>query len=157
MGLKRSAVFCVLHYRDLYLLLERGKPPHQGKMVPVGGKIEPFETPLQAVIRETMEETGITIFAPKFRGILTETSPVDYNWISYIYSAEIDFCPPPECNEGILKWISASELNLIQTPVTDRYIYRFISENRSFILDAVYNDALDLLDMRDELTGQSVL
>ena len=126
-------------------------------MVPVGGKIEPFETPLNAVIRETFEETGLTIEAPIFRGILTETSPVDYNWISYIYSAEIEFCPPPPCNEGILKWISAGELDFTQTPVTDRYIYRFIIENRPFILDALYNDALDLMEMRDELTGLSVL
>ncbi len=157
MGLKKSAVFCVLQCQDAYLLLERNKPPHQGKMVPVGGKIEPFETPLSAVLRETYEETGWTIASPKFRGILTETSPIDYNWISFIYSAEIDYCPPPECNEGVLKWISTDELDLIQTPVTDRYIFQFINENRFFILDALYDDALDLLEMRDELTGLSII
>jgi 8-oxo-dGTP diphosphatase len=157
MGLKKSAVFCVLKCEDAYLMLERNKPPHRGKMVPVGGKIEPFETPLSAVIRETYEETGLKVVSPQFRGILTETSPMDYNWISFIYSAEIDYCPPPMCNEGVLKWISKGELDHIQTPVSDRYIYQFINENRFFILDALYDDALELLEMRDELTGQSII
>ena len=65
-GLKRVAVFCIIKSGDQYLLLKRAKAPNQGKFVPVGGKIDPYESPMQAVIRETMEETGISISAPKF-------------------------------------------------------------------------------------------
>jgi 8-oxo-dGTP diphosphatase len=39
------------------MLLRRLKEPHRDNYTPVG-KIEPFENPLDAVIRETFEETG---------------------------------------------------------------------------------------------------
>ena len=90
-GVKRVAVFCIIKSGDQYLLLKRAKSPNQGKFVPVGGKIDPYESPIQAVIRETKEETGITISSPKFCGVLAETSPVNYNWVSFIYCVEIYF------------------------------------------------------------------
>ncbi|MBK8349386.1 MAG: NUDIX domain-containing protein [Saprospiraceae bacterium] len=49
--MKRVAVFCIIKSGDQYLLLKRAKVPNQGKFVPVGGKIDPYESPLQAVIR----------------------------------------------------------------------------------------------------------
>lgn len=136
-----------------YLLLRRAKAPNAGKYVPVGGKLEPGERPVEAAIRETMEETGIAISAPLFCGILSETSPVDYNWLCYIYLADIPVQPPPFCNEGVLEWISAQRLLAVPTPPTDLAIYDYVQRGEKFVIDAVYDASLRLVEMVEELRG----
>lgn len=153
-GLKKTAVLCVLKCKDEFLLLKRFKEPNKDMYTPVGGKLDPFETPLQAAVRETREETGIVVENMKYHGTLTETSPSKYNWISFIYSAEIAFQPAPDCNEGILKWINRNELLDIPTPKTDWFIYKYILENRVFAFNAVFEAKLNLVKMQDDLTGE---
>lgn len=155
-GIKRVAVFCILKSGDNYLLLKRAKAPHQGKFVPVGGKIDPYESPIDAVIRETKEETGITIAQPNFCGVLTETSPVNYNWVSFIYKAEIPWIPAPECDEGELFWFHSDELKDIDTPPTDWRIYQYVKEGRPFVFSAIYDVNLVMTSMVDELSGEEL-
>jgi 8-oxo-dGTP diphosphatase len=155
-GIKRVAVFCIIKSGDQYLLLKRAKEPNKGKFVPVGGKIDPFETPYDAVIRETKEETGITITSPAFCGVLTETSPVNYNWVSFIYLTEIDYIPAPECDEGELHWIHADQLMDVDTPSTDRYIYQYVAHGKPFVFSAVFDTGLNMTSMVDELAGNSL-
>jgi 8-oxo-dGTP diphosphatase len=54
---------------------------------------------------------------------INETSPTKYNWISYVYIAQIDYIEPPLSDEGTLTWISFDELLNVPTPKTDWYIY----------------------------------
>jgi dATP pyrophosphohydrolase len=77
-GHKKVAVFCILQCEDQFLLLERKKEPNQGKLVPVGGKLDPYETPLSAVIRETKEETGIDITALPSDALQDMQHAIDY-------------------------------------------------------------------------------
>ena len=69
----------------------------------MGGKLDSFENPMNVVIRETFEETGIRVETMKFCRILTETSPTHYNWLNFVYLADIVCIEPPVCNEGTLK------------------------------------------------------
>lgn len=94
-GLKRTAVLCVLRHADRFLLLRRLKEPNRDKYTPVGGKLDPFESPLEAALRETWEETGIRVEHMRYAGVLVETSPTDYNWTGFVYVASIDDIPPP--------------------------------------------------------------
>jgi len=155
-GLKRTAAMVVLRNGEQFLLLRRAKPPHIGKYVPVGGKLDPFERPIAAARRETLEETGIRVDNLRYCGVLTETSPGDYNWLCYIYLADIDFHPPPVCDEGTLEWIAFNDLAKIPTPPTDLLIYQYIVEARVFALDALYDEALNLLEMTEEIVGERV-
>ena len=75
-GLKKVAAMCVLKHQDQFLLLKRAKEPNRGMYVPVGGKLDPFESAYEAVLRETLEETGIQLESAKYCGTLTETSPL---------------------------------------------------------------------------------
>ncbi|TNE68393.1 MAG: NUDIX domain-containing protein [Bacteroidetes bacterium] len=136
-----------------YLLLRRAKMPNAGKYVPVGGKLEHGERPVEAAIRETKEETGIEIPPPRLCGILSESSPVNYNWLCYIYLADIPYQTPPYCNEGQLEWISSTQLRTIPTPPTDLAIYDFVDRGEMFVMDAVYDEALNLLQLVNELSG----
>ncbi|CCG22539.1 hypothetical protein CORT_0B08340 [Candida orthopsilosis Co 90-125] len=53
------------------LMLNRNKTPWMGKWNGVGGKIHANETPLDCMIREAQEETGLMLSQFEPRGILT--------------------------------------------------------------------------------------
>lgn len=152
-GIKKIATLCVLRNGNKFMLLKRLKEPNKDTYTPVGGKIEPYETPEEGVIRETFEETGIRVEAVKFCGILTETSPTKYNWLSYVYVADIDEVKPPKCNEGTLEWIAYEDLLNVPTPKTDWYIYQYILEQQPFVFHALYDGELNLLEMKEEIKG----
>ena len=152
-GLKKAATLCVLKNGNSFLLLKRLKDPNQGKFTPVGGKLDPHESPLDAAIRETHEETGIEVASMKYCGLLTETSPVKYNWINYVYLAEIDKIQPPPCNEGNLAWIHFDNVLDVDTPKTDWFIYKYLLENKSFAFNAIFDQDIKLLRMTEEIEG----
>jgi len=153
-GLKKAVVVCILRSDAGFLLLRRSKEPHLGKYVPIGGHLEPFETPRAAVTREVKEEAGVSIEEPRLRGILTETSPTDYNWIVYIYMADIPANPPVECAEGTLEWVPQERLNTIPIPTTDGFIYDYLSRSEFIVFDAVYDENIELIALVDELSGR---
>jgi 8-oxo-dGTP diphosphatase len=157
LGLKRTATLCVLRHQDKFLLLKRLKEPNKNKYTPVGGKLDPFESPLRCAIRETFEETGIEVNTMKFCGMLTESSPTDYNWTGYVYIADIDFLPPPPCNEGTLEWVSWNDLLNIPTPKTDWYIYKYILDQKPFALSAEYDEQLSLIAMTEEIENLKIV
>lgn len=152
--MKKIATMVVLRHEKSFLLLKRNKQPNAGMFVPVGGKLEPHESPRQAALRECFEETGIQLTEVKFCGVLAETSPVDYNWLCYIYLADIERVPPPPCDEGELAWIEFNEILSVPTPPTDWQIYRMILDEQHFVLDAIFDENLRLLEMSDEMTGE---
>jgi 8-oxo-dGTP pyrophosphatase MutT (NUDIX family) len=54
--------FCINGDRSEVLLIEKQKPAWQrGKLNGVGGKIEPGESPIDAMIREFREETNLRL------------------------------------------------------------------------------------------------
>ena len=68
---KALFVLCYLQRDDQLLMIHRNKAPNKGKWNCVGGHIEPGETPYAACVREVLEETGFSIPAPVFHGLLT--------------------------------------------------------------------------------------
>lgn len=156
-GLKRTATLCVLRHQDKFLLLKRLKEPNKDCFTPVGGKLDPFESPLKSAIRETYEETGIKVDAMKFCGILTETSPTEYNWTGYVYIANINYIEPPDCNEGTLMWVSFDNVLEVPTPKTDWYIYKYIIDQKPFVFSADYDEQLNLLSMVEEIENIKIV
>ncbi|MCK6692816.1 MAG: NUDIX domain-containing protein [Thermoanaerobaculia bacterium] len=154
--MKKLATMVILRAGDHYLLLRRAKAPNIGKYVPVGGKLEAHERPVEAAVRETREETGIAIVDPVLCGVLSETSPVDYNWLCYIYLADIPWQEAPGCNEGVLEWIPAARLHEIPTPPTDLAIYDYVHRGEKFVIDAVYDAELHLTHLIEELSGKNL-
>ena len=97
--------------------------------MPQGG-VDSGEKTLNAASRELFEETGIKIIEPEFYGLITETSPKDYNWISYIYSVEIDLINKPNSNEGVLEWVDYKKILELPTPKTEGIIYEYILKKK---------------------------
>lgn len=147
----------ILKSGNHYLLLKRFKNPNKGLFTPIGGKLDPHESPRQAACRETFEETGIKLDRLTYCGTLVETSPTDYNWNSYVYRSEIEFRDPPECNEGVLQWIDRDRLDEIPTPVTDRHIYRLTAAGQPFMLHAGYDRELKLRSLSEEIRAEQLV
>lgn len=156
-GLKRAAAMVVLRHAQQFMLLKRIRPPFVGNYLPVGGKLDPHEDPYTAALREAYEETGIRLQTLRYGGVLIETSPVDYNWQSNIYVADIDFREPPVSNEGILEWVHFENIPNIPTPPTDFVIYQYLMRQQPFAFNAIYDAGMNLLQMTEEIEGKIVL
>lgn len=152
-GLKKAAAMVVLRHEHQLLLMKRKNPPHLGKLLPVGGKIKPFENPIDTAKRELKEETGIDAVDLKFAGMLIETSPADYNWITTIFELKIEFISPPFNPEGAMEWIDSRGLKDFPVQETGLFIYPRIIDNIPFILNADYNESIQLIRLREEISN----
>lgn len=99
---------CFIKQGTKFLMLNREFPSWMGVWNGVGGKIEKDESPIESIIREVYEETGLSIHNPQFRGIATWV--VDGVFVDgmYIYIAELPsdevLQTPVKTIEGILDW-----------------------------------------------------
>jgi 8-oxo-dGTP diphosphatase len=57
------------------LLIQRGHDPEAGRWSLPGGRIEPGETAEQAVVRETREETGLSVLCGPLVGSVERPAP----------------------------------------------------------------------------------
>lgn len=112
----------VLNYviqHDEVLLLYRNVNQadiNYGKWIGVGGHIEQAETPLQAVLRETKEETGLTCIDPCYIGKVIFQYGKQIEWM-YLYVSDQFEGVLSDCDEGELHWIKwkdVFDLNLWQ-------------------------------------------
>lgn len=98
---------CFIRKRDKLLLLNRNKSPNMGMWNGVGGKIEQNESPQEGVIRETLEETGISLQEVKYAGDVTWDSNRG-NAGMHVFIADlpkvIDLYTPITTREGVLEW-----------------------------------------------------
>ena len=65
---------CYLEQDDKLLMMHRVKKKNdvnQDKWIGVGGHAEAYESPEDCLLRETFEETGLTLTDYRFRGLVT--------------------------------------------------------------------------------------
>ncbi len=62
-------VDCVIFCKEGVVLIKRKNPPFQGDYALPGGFVDEDETAEEACIRETFEETGLTIKDPQLAGV----------------------------------------------------------------------------------------
>jgi 8-oxo-dGTP diphosphatase len=148
----QNAVIVILESPGYWLMLERNHPPNKDLYTPVGGKIEDGESPRVAAIREVQEEAGVQLEDVRYCGILVDSSPIDYNWICFVYRASVDYFVPPDCNEGKLTWVPIESLATLPTPVTDPYLYPRVLSGQPFFLNALYSSENDLIELTEEIS-----
>ena len=106
----RKAVKCYLIKDDKIVVTKYGESNRKAGYYDIpGGKVENGETPEQAAIRETKEETGIDIKDLKYKGVITEEYPdriyILDTFISTEYEGELQ-----DCEKNTAEWIKVDEL-----------------------------------------------
>lgn len=114
----RNTTLCYIQKDDKYLMLHRVKKENDlnhDKWIGVGGKFEKDETPEECVLRETYEETGLTLKEYSLRSVITFISDEWETEYMYLFTASEFEGEIKECDEGCLCWVPIDkilELNL---------------------------------------------
>lgn len=128
--------------RGEYLMLHRTKKksdPNEGKWIGVGGKFEENEAPEDCVLREVREETGLTLTAFRFRGIVTFISDRYETEYMHLFTADKYEGTLCECNEGTLAWVPKKDLSDLNLWEGDRiFLQELIRSDRFFSLKLTY-------------------
>lgn len=99
-----------------YLMLHRTKKQNDynhDKWIGIGGKFEETESPEECILRETKEETGITLNEIEYRGIVTFVSDENFTEYMHIFWSNNFSGALKECDEGELEWIEKSRMNAL--------------------------------------------
>jgi ADP-ribose pyrophosphatase YjhB (NUDIX family) len=72
--------FALIERDGCYLVLERAHEPYRGRWDLPGGFVEAGESPLDAVRREVLEETGLQIEEPAIIGVYTSRYGDEGKW-----------------------------------------------------------------------------
>jgi mutator protein MutT len=95
----------------------------EGKWNGPGGKIKSIETPLEGVIREVKEETGLTILNPKLNGVIDfyfgENPKPDWN--TYVFLVTEFKGKLKSSDEGELRWFRLNEIPYDNMWEDDKY------------------------------------
>ncbi|MBR6790656.1 MAG: 8-oxo-dGTP diphosphatase [Oscillospiraceae bacterium] len=109
----KNTTLCYIRRGGECLMLYRNKKENDenaGKWIGIGGKFEDKESPEDCVLREALEETGLTLTDYRYRGIVTFVSdrwPTEY---MHLFTADGFTGRLKECDEGELRWISWEKL-----------------------------------------------
>ena len=118
-----------------YLMLHRVKKENdcnRDKWIGVGGKFEDGESPEECVLRETLEETGLTLTDWRYRGIVTFVSDRWETEYMHLFTATGWTGRMHECDEGVLEWVSREQFRGLPQWEGDRIFLRLIEEDAPF-------------------------
>lgn len=130
-----NTTLCYLERGDEYLMLHRVKKDNdlnRDKWVGVGGKFKEGESPEDCVLRETEEETGLTLTDYRYRGLVTfvsDEAPTEY---MHLFTASRWTGTPRPCDEGELAWIKKADLLGLPMWEGDRIFLRLLERDAPF-------------------------
>ena len=107
-----NSTVCYLKSNDKVLMMKFTKKWGQ-VYAPPGGKFEVGESPLDCILREYYEETGLKLINPKLQGISYWKDNAE--GIIFIYVAEeFEGNLNAKSEEGCIKWIKVEDLSSLK-------------------------------------------
>ena len=139
---------CYLEDRDRYLMLHRVKKKNDvnhDRWIGVGGHIEFGESPEECILRETKEETGLSLTSFRLRGAVTFVSDRgDFEYM-FLFTADGFTGTPHACSEGELEWLPKEKVFSLNLWEGDRIFFRLLAENAPFFSLKLHYDEKDTL------------
>ena len=134
---------CYIENNNQYLMLHRTKKPNdinEGKWIGVGGHVEKDESPEECLVREVREETGLTLTAYKFRGLITFVNSKCESELMCVFTADGYTGELITCNEGELRWVDKTQVPNLPTWEGDRVFLDLLlsDEERFFSIKLQY-------------------
>ena len=133
--MKNTTLCYIENERGDYLMLHRVKKENdcnRDKWIGVGGKFEDGESPEECVLRETLEETGLTLTDWRYRGIVTFVSDRWETEYMHLFTATGWTGRLHECDEGVLEWVSREQFRGLPQWEGYRIFLRLIEEDAPF-------------------------
>lgn len=118
-----------------YLMLHRTKKENDlnhDKWIGVGGKFEYGEAPEDCALRETKEETGLTLTRWRYRGVVTFLSDVYETEYMHLFTADAWTGELKTCDEGELEWIEKERLLSLKLWEGDKLFLRLLDSDEPF-------------------------
>ncbi len=131
----RNTSLCYIECDGKYLLLHRVKKEtdeNKDKWIGIGGKFEEGESPEDCMLREVREETGLSLSAWRFRGIVTFVSDQWGTEYMHLFTSDSFSGRLKSCDEGELEWIDKPRLYELPIWEGDRIFLRLLEENAPF-------------------------
>ena len=145
------STLCYIESDGKYLMLNRNKKKNDvngGKWIGVGGKFEKDESPVNCLLREVKEETGLTLKNHFFRGVITFVCEGAESEQMFLFTSTAFDGKLKTCDEGDLAWVEKSEVFDLNLWEGDRIFLRYLDENRPpFLLKLVYDKDGELISV----------
>ena len=138
----KQTTLCYIEQDGCYLMLHRVKKENdenKDKWIGIGGKFEDKESPEDCVLREALEETGLTLTSYRYRGLVTFVSdrwPTEYMLLFHAdgFSGQLK-----SCDEGDLQWLPKEQLYSLPMWEGDRIFLDLLEQDVPFFsLKLVY-------------------
>lgn len=134
---------CYLEKDDSYLMLHRVKKEkdiNKDKWIGIGGHIETGESPDECIVRETMEETGLTLNSYALRGLITFVSDCYGVVYMFLYTSDnFSGVMNTQCSEGDLEWIKKDRIFDLPLWEGDKVFFHLLKTRKDFFsLKLVY-------------------
>ena len=132
-----NSTLCYIVKDGKVLMLHRVKKKNDinhDKWIGIGGKFEPEEAPEECILRETKEETGLTLTSWRCRGVVTFLQEGGEGEYMYLFTADDFTGELTECDEGDLQWVSREFLDALPTWEGDRIFLNLLWQDAPFFL-----------------------
>ena len=133
----RNTTLCYITRGDDVLMLHRVKKQNdinKDKWIGVGGHFLPDESPDECLLREVMEETGLTLTSWRCRGVVTFLSSDCEGEYMYLFTADGFEGALTDCDEGELCWVSRDFVSGLPTWEGDGIFLELLWRDAPFFL-----------------------
>lgn len=131
----KNTSLCYIEKDGRYLMLHRTKKAgdeNRDKWIGIGGKFESGESPEDCMLREVLEETGLSVSSWRFRGIVTFVSNEWGTEYMHLFTAHGFTGSLRDCDEGELEWVEKSRIPSLPIWEGDKIFLRLLDEREAF-------------------------
>ena len=131
----KNTTLCYIQREGQYLMLHRVKKKNdvnQDKWVGIGGKFEDKESPEDCLLREVLEENGLTLTRYAYRGLVTFVSDQWETEYMHLFTAAEFQGEIGPCEEGNLEWVDKDKVKDLPIWVGDKIFLDLLTREVPF-------------------------